>query len=270
MARQGDQIVGQAEGQAGKESEGQDLHKVPEPPALLPVPEEKDPDEQQRHRDAAHPQKQGGQPGAGLEKLVIAQPVLGNVLSVSGDVAGDGGEHGGNRRPRGSKGHRGGVGDQADDAGGHRRKAQRHQQGGRQGGGGSVAGGTLNKGAEQPGNQNRLHPPVGAHPGKAPLDGVHIAAAAEHIQKQNCPEDNKEDLHSLAKAKHAVGCQGLGLHLPDAGSQNHRQQQGKKQRLWGRQPDPPDHHDRQGQQNGRQGQNCVQHRRSSWGYPKNL
>ncbi len=116
---------------------------------------------------------------------------------------------------------RGALDDEADHDRGHGGEAERQQQRRHDRGGCPEAGRAFDEAAEQPPDDDRLDPTVGADVGEAGADGRHRAALGQRLQQQQGAEDDVEQRPGDDEPLDAGGGDRCGRHLPDEQCDEH-------------------------------------------------
>ena len=119
--------------------------------------------------------------------------------------------HGG---PRRGEWNRSAVGNERDRAGCNRRESQTDEK--RRGNCSrcAVAGRSLDEGAEQIPDDQRLHPPVRTDPLKDTGDDGHQAGFPERIEQEDRSADDQQKIKGLQSAVQACGSDACNVHLP--------------------------------------------------------
>ena len=97
------------------------------------------------------------------------------------------------RRAHGTEGHRGRLDHHPDHDRGQRGKSERHQQRSRHGRRGAETRSTLDEAAEQPRDDDRLHPAIRTDPRKPAADGGDRPRMLERVEQQDRAEDDPQD-----------------------------------------------------------------------------
>ncbi len=181
----------------------------------------------------------------GVADGLVIQPLV--------DPHKDGGAHRAER-------HRGGLDHHAEQHGSERREADGHQQRSGDGGRGAKARGSLDKGAEAPGDDDGLDAPVRRDVGKAAANGADGACMFQGVEHQDGAEHDPEHGHRDDEPLQAGGEHPGRAHLPAPEGDEYGQDKGDGHGALGG-PIEADqqhggHHDRR---EGHQGQQGVCH-----------
>ncbi len=117
-----------------------------------------------------------------------------------------------NRRAGRPEGDRSALDDEARHDGGHGRKSQAHEERNGDRRGSSETRGTLDKGAEEPGNNNDLDPTIGGDVGEAAANDAECAAFLEGVQQKDGPKD---DVEKCGRHDEAIDGSGRDLNRRD-------------------------------------------------------